>query len=398
MGSIVVGVSGGIAAYKTVEVVRQLAKLGYNVKVVMTEHATRMVGPATFRAISGNAVALSLFEESNIPMWHISLAREADLVIVAPATANILAKMAHGLADDLLSTTLLATRAPVLVAPAMNSNMYGHHATQDNLAKLVEMGIQVIGPDYGSLACEGEGEGRMAEPARIVETALGILGMSKLLDGLEVLVTAGGTREPIDPVRFIGNRSSGKMGYALAEIAVHMGAGVTLISGPTQLREPPGVETVHVNTADEMRHEVVRRAPGCSIVVMAAAVADFTPRRRSGDKIKKENRDSLTLELVPTTDILKELCAKRKKGQVIVGFAAETGELHSNARAKLKGKKVDMLVANDVSEKDTGFDSDFNRALILYADGREIELDTMPKKDLALRIWIASVELIKGTA
>lgn len=396
MGCIVLGVTGGIAAYKAVEVARRFIQSGYTVKVVMTEHATRLVGPATFGAITGNPVARSLFEEGGAPIQHISLAQEADMVIVAPATANILARMANGLADDLLSTTLLATRAPVLVAPAMNRDMYGHPATQANLRLLEERGIRVVGPEYGSLACGEEGEGRMAEPAEIVEAALEVLGLSRRLAGLRVLVTAGGTREPIDPVRFVGNRSSGKMGYALAETALQMGARVTLVSGPTYLEVPRKVELVRVGTAEEMRGEVIGRAPGCSVVVMAAAVADFAPGRMSEEKIKKEGRDGLTLELIPTADILKELGKGKKPGQVLVGFAAETGGLKERARAKLVEKGLDLVVANDVSAEGAGFDSDYNQAVMIYGDGREIELDLMPKRDLARRIWDAVIELLQG--
>lgn len=398
MGCILIGVTGGIAAYKAVEVARLIDQAGHAAKVVMTEHATRLVGPATFRAITGEPVAVSLFEEGGVPMQHISLAQEADLVIVAPATANVLAKMAHGIADDLLSTILLATRAPILVAPAMNSNMYGHPATKANIKKLLGRGIRVIGPESGSLACGDKGEGRMAEPAWIVEAALEVLGLSARLSGEKVLVTAGGTREPIDPVRFIGNRSSGKMGYALAETARKMGARVTLVSGHTYLDEPRGVELVEVNTAEEMKGEVMARATDCSIVVMAAAVADFTPRLANEEKIKKEDKDSLVLELVPTIDILKELGKRKKQGQVLIGFAAETGQLGERARDKLVSKNVDILVANNVSERGAGFDSDYNRALILFRDGRETQLDLMPKRDLARHIWEAAIELLGGSA
>lgn len=395
MTCVVFGVTGGIAAYKAVEVVRRLAERGIDVRVVMTEHATRLVGPDTFRAVSGNPVAIRLFDAPGPPMEHISLARAADLVVVAPATANILAKMAHGLADDLLSTTLLATRAPLLVAPAMNREMYRHPATQENLRTLRERGVHVVGPESGSLACGEEGEGRMAEPARIVEEVLRILGSEGDLDGHRVLVTAGGTREPLDPVRFISNRSSGKMGYALAETAREMGAEVILVSGPTHLPAPRGVEMVMVETAEEMCREVLSRSDRCSVVVMAAAVADFTPARKSGEKIKREGREGLTVELVSTPDILAELCRKRRAGQVLVGFAAETGDLLERARKKLADKGVDLLVANDVSSPGSGFDSDLNRAVILFRDGRELELDLMPKRELAQRIWSAVAGLLQ---
>ncbi|MBC7252538.1 MAG: bifunctional phosphopantothenoylcysteine decarboxylase/phosphopantothenate--cysteine ligase CoaBC [Actinobacteria bacterium] len=398
MTCIVFGVSGGIAAYKAVEVVRRLAERGFDVRVVMTEHATRLVGPDTFRAVSGNPVSLRLFDAQGKDMEHISLARMADVVVVAPATANILAKMAHGLADDLLSTTLLATRAPVLVAPAMNREMYRHPATQENLRKLRERGVNVVGPESGPLACGEEGEGRMAEPPVVVEAVLRLLGMRGDLSGHRVLVTAGGTREPLDPVRFIGNRSSGKMGYALAETAKELGAEVILVSGPTQLQPPPGVERVMVETAEEMRREVLSRCGGCTVVAMAAAVADFTPSRRSGEKIKRAGREGLTVELVPTPDILGELRERKSPGQVLVGFAAETGDLLPRARKKMEDKGVDVLVANDVSRPGSGFDSDYNQAVILFRDGREMELDLMPKRELALRIWEAVAGLLGDRA
>lgn len=398
MGCIVVGVTGGIAAYKAVDVVRQLVLRGFSVKVIMTDWATRLVGPATFRAISGNPVSVSLFDDAGSPMQHISLAREADLVVVAPATANTLAKMAHGIADDLLSTTLLATAAPVIAAPAMNDRMYAHPATQANIALLRGRGVRVVGPESGALACGDEGEGRMVDAAAIVEEALAALGLAGSLQGQRVLVTAGGTREPIDPVRFIGNRSSGKMGYSLAEAACRMGAEVVLVSGPTGLEAPRGVEVVEVNTAAEMREEVTARAAACDAVVMAAAVADFTPRGASGEKIKKGGRDGLNLELVATPDILKELGSVKVPGQVLVGFAAETGELRERARVKLAAKKVDLMVANDVSGEGSGFGSDYNRALLLFKDGREVALDLMPKTELAARILEHVASLLRDRA
>ena len=395
MNRIVIGVTGGIAAYKAVDLARRLILLDFDVKVIMTEHATRLVGPATFRAITGNAVALSLFAEDEAPIQHITLARDADLFIVAPATANIVAKMAQGLADDLLSTTLLATRSPILIAPAMNLEMWRHPATRANMAALEKRGVHVVGPGSGSLACGEEGEGRMAEAEEIVQAALGVLGISGALADVDVLVTAGGTREPIDAVRFVGNRSSGKMGYALAAAARHMGARVTLVSGPTGLEPPRGVDLVRVETAEEMREEVASRAPRCAVVVMAAAVADFTPQRTSGGKIKKEGRDALTVELQPTRDILKELGEARRAGQVLVGFAAETERLVEHARDKLEQKGVDLMVANDVGVSGAGFDSDNNQATLLFRDGRDLRLDLMPKSELAVRIWEVVIELLE---
>jgi phosphopantothenoylcysteine decarboxylase / phosphopantothenate---cysteine ligase len=396
MNCIVLGVTGGIAAYKAVDVARQLTLLGFDVKVVMTEHATRLVGPATFRTVTGSMVATGMFEDAAAPMQHITLAREADLVVVAPATANILARMAHGLADDLLSTTLLATRSPILVAPAMNVEMWRHPATRANLEVLRGRGVSVVGPESGSLACGEEGEGRMSEPASIVKAALEILDLKGGLTGKRVMVTAGGTREPIDPVRYVGNRSSGKMGYALAAAAKRMGASVVLVSGPSDLGPPRGVEMIEVETAGEMWDEVVSRAPDCSAVIMAAAVADFTPSCRNEEKIKKEGRDGLALELEPTRDILKHLGEAKEPGQVLVGFAAETGELIAHAREKLRDKGADLLVANDIAAPGCGFDSDTNQVVLLFADGRVIELDLMPKADLAVRIWDEVIELLRA--
>jgi phosphopantothenoylcysteine decarboxylase / phosphopantothenate---cysteine ligase len=396
MNCIVLGVTGGIAAYKAVDVARQLTLLGFDVKVVMTEHATRLVGPATFRSVTGNMVATGMFDDAAAPMQHITLAREADLLVVAPATANILGRMAHGLADDLLSTTLLATRSPILVAPAMNVEMWRHPATRANLEVLRGRGVNVVGPESGPLACGEEGEGRMSEPASIVKAALEILQLRVSLAGKRVMVTAGGTREPIDPVRYVGNRSSGKMGYALATVAQRMGASVVLVSGPTGLKPPRGVEMIEVETAGEMWDEVVSRAPDCSAVIMAAAVADFTPSRRNEEKMKKEGRDSLTLELEPTGDILKRLGEAKAPGQVLVGFAAETGELIAHAREKLRDKGADLLVANDIAKPGCGFDSDTNQAVLLFADGRVVELDLMPKADLAVRIWDEVIKLLEA--
>ncbi len=397
MNNILLGVTGGIAAYKAVDVARRLTRLGFRVKVVMTENATRLVGPPTFRAVTSNPVAISLFADGGAPMEHIDLAREADLVLVAPATANIIAKFAHGLADDLLSTTLLATRAPVVMAPAMNREMWSHPATVANLEILRERGVRLVGPESGSLACGEEGPGRMSEPEAIVETVLSIFGMRSALSGVKVLVTAGGTREPIDPVRYIGNRSSGKMGHALASTAARMGAEVQMVSGPSVLECPQGVERVLVETAEEMREEVLKRAPACRVVVMAAAVADFMPVRAHNEKIKRGDMEKLVLELTRTPDILAELSEKKCEGQVLVGFAAETGDLLGKAREKMRKKKVDMMVANDVTYPGSGFDSDYNRAVLLFADGREVELDLMPKVDLAARIWEEVSALLEGS-
>jgi phosphopantothenoylcysteine decarboxylase/phosphopantothenate--cysteine ligase len=395
MNCIVIGVTGGIAAYKAVELARQFDLLGFTVKVIMTEHATRLVGPATFRAITGNPVATSMFDGEEPVIKHITLAREADLMVIAPATANTIAKMANGLADDLLSTTLLATRAPILIAPAMNRDMWLHTATQKNMDELRRRGVRIVGPESGSLACGEEGEGRMAEPSLIVQEARDILGLACSMEDVTVLVTAGGTREPIDPVRFVGNRSSGRMGYALAMVARRMGASVTLISGPTTIEPPRGVELVKVETAHDMEREVNARAPHSKVVVMAAAVADFTPSEKSGEKIKKRDREELALRLVPTRDILEELGRAKKPGQILVGFAAETGSLLEKARKKLEEKKVEIIVANDLTIHGSGFDSDYNQASLLFKDGRILEFDLMPKVELAAHIMNEVVGLLE---
>ncbi len=305
-GCIVLGVSGGIAAYKAVDLARRLVKEGYRVKTVMTVNATRLVTPLTFESVTGEDVATSLFREGGQPMYHISLAQEADLVLVAPATADILAKMAAGIADDLLSTTLLSTRAPVIVAPAMNTSMFLHPATRHNLSVLRERGIVVVGPDSGSLACGEEGEGRMVEPEELLEAVTRELEGQGSLRGVKVLVTAGGTREPLDAVRFLGNRSSGKMGFALAEAARRQGAEVVLVSGPTWLEPPPGVTFIAVETARQMYQRVLEEAGDAEVVIKAAAVADFTPAKVFPGKVRKEDAE-LTLELERTPDILAEL-------------------------------------------------------------------------------------------
>ncbi|MEJ5185534.1 MAG: bifunctional phosphopantothenoylcysteine decarboxylase/phosphopantothenate--cysteine ligase CoaBC [Candidatus Geothermincolales bacterium] len=398
MSCVVLGVTAGIAAYKAVEVARQLVSRGITVKVIMTERARNLVGPSTFRAITGNPVAISLFDDPESPMKHISLAREADVVVVAPATANLLAKMAHGLADDLLSTTLLATRAPVVVAPAMNAAMFRHPATQENLEKLRQRGVVVVGPEEGYLACGEEGEGRMSEPSSIVDAVLALLRGGRQLEGKKVLVTAGGTREPFDPVRYVGNRSSGKMGFALAEVAKRKGAEVYLVSAPASLAPPEGVTLIRVETAEEMRDEVMKLAPDVDVVVMAAAVADYTPEGFSEEKIKKDGQEELVIRLRRTPDILKELLENRKRDQIIVGFAAETGNLREKALSKIESKRVDLLVANDVTRPGCGFGSDYNQALLVFPDGRTKETDLMPKEDLAMLIWDEVARLLAEKA
>lgn len=384
---IVLGVTGGIAVYKAVDLVSRLRKRGCEVRVVMTEHAQQFVTPLTFKEISGNAVATSMWnsnQEFNVE--HIALANWADAFLVAPATANILAKMTYGIADDLLSTTLLAAQAPIVVCPAMNTGMYLNAATQENIAKLQSRGITVMPPASGHLACGTSGPGRLPEPQQIVEFMSSFFaGREGDLRGLKVLVTAAGTREPIDPVRFVGNRSSGKMGYAVAQMAAERGAEVLLISGPSALAVPPNVKAVQVESTNEMLEACLAAYDGVDIVIKAAAVADYRPRDVADQKIKKKTDDALTVVMDKNPDILKTLGAK-KAHQVLVGFAAETQNLLANAREKVVKKNLDMIVANDVTAAGAGFNSDTNIVKFLYANGDVCELEQMPKVDVANRI------------
>ncbi len=385
---VTVGVSGGIAAYKAAELVRELQRQAVEVHVVMTEAATRFVQPLTFAALSGHKVITSLWDEGAEGEYassveHIGEAQWADALVVAPATANILAKFAHGLSDDFLTTMYLATTAPVLVAPAMNVNMWEHPATQTNLEILRQRGVRVIEPGTGDLACGMVGAGRLAEPAAIADAVLNALGRRHDLAGEVVLVTAGGTREALDPVRFLGNRSSGKMGYALAEAAQARGAKVILISGPSALYPPTHCEVIKVTTAEEMRQAVLARMRESTLVIKAAAVADYRPLSISEQKLKRTG--PLTLELAPTEDILAEVVRQRRPGQLIVGFAAETENRMENGRAKLLRKGADAIVVNDVGGESVGIDSDFNAATFLTLS-TAIEMPPMPKRKLADRI------------
>ena len=384
---IVLGVTGGIAVYKAVDLVSRLRKRGCEVRVVMTEHAQQFVTPLTFKEISGNAVATSMWnsnQEFNVE--HIALANWADAFLVAPATANILAKMTYGIADDLLSTTLLAAQAPIVVCPAMNTGMYLNAATQENIAKLQSRGITVMPPASGHLACGTSGPGRLPEPQQVVEFMSSFFaGREGDLRGLKVLVTAAGTREPIDPVRFVGNRSSGKMGYAVAQMAAERGAEVLLISVPSALAVPPNVKAVQVESTNEMLEACLAAYDGVDIVIKAAAVADYRPRDVADQKIKKKTDDALTVVMDKNPDILKTLGAK-KTHQVLVGFAAETQNLLANAREKVVKKNLDMIVANDVTAAGAGFNSDTNIVKFLYANGDVCELEQMPKVDVANRI------------
>ena len=381
---IVLGVTGGIAVYKAVDLVSRLRKQGCEVRVVMTEHAQQFVTPLTFKEISGNQVAVSMWssnQEFNVE--HIALANWADAFVVAPATANIIAKMAYGLADDLLSTTLLAAQAPIVVCPAMNTGMYENVATQENIAKLQGRGITVMPPAVGKLACGTSGAGRLPEPHEIVEFLNAFFAKREGdLRGLKVLVTAAGTREPIDPVRFVGNRSSGKMGYAVAQMAAERGAEVLLVSGPSALSIPANVKAIKVETTNEMLEACLESYDKVDIVIKAAAVADYRPRDVAEQKIKKKTDDALTVVMDKNPDILKTLGAK-KTHQVLVGFAAETQNLLENARDKVVKKNLDMIVANDVTAAGAGFNADTNIVKFLFANGEVRSLEQMPKVDVA---------------
>ena len=377
---IVLGVTGGIAVYKAVDLVSRLRKQGAEVRVVMTEHAQKFVTPLTFKEISGNAVATSMWnsnQEFNVE--HIALANWADVFVVAPATANILAKMAHGLADDLLSTTLLAAQAPIIVCPAMNTGMYENAVTQENIASLQAHGVTVMTPATGFLACGTSGAGRLPEPAEIVEFIKAFFARScGDMKGLRVLVTAAGTREPIDPVRYVGNRSSGKMGYAIAQAAAERGAEVTLVSGPP----PANVKTVQVETTQQMMDACLAVYGGVDIVIKAAAVADYRPHDVADQKIKKKTDDALTVVMDKNPDILKAL-GERKEKQFLVGFAAETQNLVANAKEKICKKNLDMIVANDVTLQGAGFNADTNIVKFLFPDGEVRELEKMTKAEVA---------------
>ena len=400
MAMIAIGVCGGIGAYKSVEVVRGLQKQGHDVVAVMTRAAKQFVGELTFEAITRHKVLTSQFEPgANSDIEHISLASSIDLLLVAPATANIIGKFANGIADDFLTSLYLATKAPVLIAPAMNTNMLEHEAVQRNLNTLARRGTYFVDPGAGYLACGWIGKGRLAEPADIVTAAEQLLTPSGPLRGKLVVVTAGPTREAVDPVRFIGNRSSGRMGYALAGAARARGARVVLVSGPTELTPPAGVEVIRVTTAAEMRDAVVPRAAQADVVIMAAAVADYTPSDAAPRKIHKDS-DTLTLTLVRTPDILAELGRQRAgKGRpMLVGFAAETDDVVAGARRKQREKGIDLVVANDVSRTDIGFEVDANEVTLVTPSGEET-LPRQTKSAIALQI-VQRIEtrLLAGTA
>jgi phosphopantothenoylcysteine decarboxylase/phosphopantothenate--cysteine ligase len=383
--TIVLGVSGGIACYKAVELVRLLTKAGHRVQVIMTHGAMEFVTPLTFQTLSGNPVASETFnltQESEI--GHINLADCADLFVIAPATANIVGKIANGIADDLLSTVIMATQAPVLIAPAMNIHMFENPIVQENLRKLSRVGYHILQPAEGFLACGYEGKGRLPDPEKIADEIERLL-RNKDLSGERFLITAGPSREPLDPVRYLSNRSSGKMGYALARAAARRGAEVVLVSGPTALESPSGVRMVHVTTAAEMHAAVISEFGTATAVVMAAAVADYRPAATADQKIKR-GKGAIELRLEPNPDIVKEL-GLNKDGKVLIGFAAETQDLTANAAKKLRDKNLDMIVANNVAEAGSGFDGDTNIATILDRTGASQSLPLMSKDQLADRIY-----------
>ncbi len=381
---IVLGVTGSIAAYKAVLLLRELTARGAEVTVVMSANAEHFVGALTFRTLSGRPVLSSLFDpQSEEAVEHVALAERADAFVVAPATANLLAKAAHGIADDFLTTLLLATRCPVLMAPAMDGGMWDHAAVQANVETLRERGITVLEPEAGALASGLSGRGRLPEVPTLVEAVERALTPQRDLAGERVLVTSGPTREPIDPVRYLSNRSSGKMGHAVASAALRRGAEVVLISGPTTLQPPPGAVYVPVQTAEEMREASLQHLASASVVIKAAAVADYRVERPSATKIKSGGKDEgLTLSLVANPDILKEL-AQRKGGAFLVGFAAETNDVRKHAADKLRAKGVDLLVVNDVSQQGIGFDAEDNQVLLLDRWGGTLELPRMSKLEVA---------------
>lgn len=393
---VLLGVTGCIAAYKSCEVLRGLQKAGVRVKVVMTKNACEFVGPTTFRALTHEPVAIDTFGDGpGDPIHHVSLAEECDLFLIAPCTANVLAKMAAGIADDLLSTTALACTAPIAVAPAMNVHMYEAVATQHNMQVLASRGVHFIEPGEGYLACGDVGRGRLADPADIVASVLHMLEREKDLEGKRVVVTAGPTVEPIDAVRFISNPSTGKMGFAIAEAAVERGAEVTLVTGSVSLTDVPGAKMVHVGTACEMKAAVDEAFPSADIAIFSAAVSDFRPRTVSDRKLKKGADDEALahIELVENPDILASCGAAKREGQVVVGFAAETNDVIGNARSKLSRKKADFIVANDVSSG-RGFGTDSDEVAFVSASGEE-HLPEMGKRELADRILDKALEFLK---
>jgi phosphopantothenoylcysteine decarboxylase/phosphopantothenate--cysteine ligase len=392
---IVLGVTGGIAAYKSAEIVSRLRHLGASVHVIMTKNATEFVTPLTFQTLSANQVVTDTFDAPEY--WnveHVALAKLAEVFVIAPATANILAKMANGIADDMLSTTVLATKAPILVAPAMNTGMWTAEATKQNVKTLKERGVRMIGPESGILACGDEGAGRMSEPETIVEEICRILTQKQDFAGKKILVTAGATRERLDPVRFITNDSSGKMGFAIAEAARDRGAEVTVVRGSVTAEIPAGVRVIPVESARDLYDVMMKEAPGQDVIIQAAAVSDYRPAEQKDKKIKKAGGENLILELTENPDIARAVGEKKKPGQTLVGFAAETDNVQQNAKGKLTKKNLDMIVANDVTKPGAGFNVDTNIAALITADGIE-EQPLQTKRQLAEKILDKVLEIRK---
>lgn len=393
--TVVIGVTGGIAAYKAVDVVSRLKKAGIDVYVIMTQHAAKFVTPLTFQSISGHPVAVDMFQPFLADeIEHISLAQRADLFLIVPATANIIGKIANGIADDMLSTTVMATRAPVVLAPAMNTHMYLNPIVQDNIKSLERRGFRFIEPESGRLACGDYGPGRLAAPEAIVQRVMELLSIQRDLEGKTIMVTAGPTREAIDPVRYISNHSSGKMGYAIAQAALERGADVILISGPVSMTPPAGARFISITSAQDMYEAALKYFDEVDAVIGAAAPADYRPRNVSRTKLKKIE-DTLTLELVKNPDIIKAL-GEAKRFQKVVGFAAETENLEQYAREKLAAKNLDMIVANDVSMADIGFGSDYNAVKIICSDGSMRDVPKATKERVAHIILDELIGLFKG--
>ncbi len=392
--TIVLGITGSIAAYKAADIASKLTRAGASVEVVMTDSATRFVAPLTLRSITGRPVVTDMFElASEFSIEHIALAEVADVVVIAPATANIIAKLSTGIADDMLACTVLATKAPIILAPAMNVNMFENPITQENLSKLKARGFTIVDPACGRLASGKIGLGRLAEVDEIIATINQVLGRSGDIAGKRIVVTAGGTQEPIDPVRHIGNRSSGKMGYAVAEAARDRGAVVLLITAPTSLPQPAGIEVVRVRTAAGMKEAVAEAVAQADVLIMAAAVADYQPQSVAEAKIKKDS-PSLTLELIRTPDILAEV-----KGNFIrVGFAAESEDIVANAKQKLEKKQLDIIVANDITDADSGFGADTNKVILISRDGKVETLPLLSKREVADKILDRVVGLLAKKA
>lgn len=398
---VLLGVTGCIGAYKAAEVLRGLQRAGAEVRVVMTRHAAEFVRPLTFEALSGMPVITGMFERPDYSeIEHISVARESDLLLVAPATANIIAKFAHGIADDFLSTVYLSNTRPVLLAPAMNVEMWNHAATQENLRILRDRGVLFVDPGSGYQACGEVGMGRLAEPEEIVERAIAVIsgsGPRGDLSGETVMITAGPTVEDLDPVRFITNRSSGKMGYALAEAALGRGAKVILVSGPVRIEPPRGVEFVGVRSTREMYDAVMAGLDSATIFIGCAAVADFRPAGKSDQKIKKQGRKTITLELETTEDIIGAVsAAPGREARIVAGFAAESRSLLDYAQAKMIEKGLDLIVANDITRQDAGFDVETNAATILFRDGSRVELELQGKREMAVRVLDEIARLRRG--